>query len=84
MGSLDSVFVAEPETVAKMMVRKSIPLGEVLGKHSDIDADVNDTTLTKLGDDQAVVAFFEKHLGGVVGIDLVGRWSEFEADGYWE
>lgn len=83
MSSLESVFVAGEDIVQLLLERKRIPLGEVLGKHSDVDATVTELTMRPISDDVNIVAFFEKELGGCVGPNIVDRMIELDADGYW-
>jgi hypothetical protein len=80
MGGLECVFVAEEELADRMLARGGVGLGEVLGKHSDIAARFDDKTFSTLTDDPAIVTFFEEHLGGYVGLNLVERLEEIEAD----
>lgn len=83
MGDLESLFVSDAETIAKIRERRRIPLGEVLGKHSEITATIDADTLRALTDDRAIVEFFIQELGGSVGIDIASRYFELEADRYW-
>lgn len=83
MGELTSVFVSDEATIAKLMKAKEVPLGEVLGKHSDITAYVNDETLVEISDDPAVISFLEKHFSGVIGVDLVYYYQDQADNGYY-
>lgn len=84
MGDLESVFVTDEETIAKLREKRRLPLGEVLGKHSQIDATIDDSTISMISEEQVIVDFVMHSLGGVVGIDIVGRFGDLEADGYWK
>jgi hypothetical protein len=57
MGYLSGTFVADDKDVAKVF-DDSVYLGEVLGKHSDINAYIDDKTLTILTDDQDFIRKF--------------------------
>lgn len=83
MGTLESVFVADEEVVARLRERGKLRLGEVLGKHSNITVTVNEQTLTEipLGDETPlIVEFLEKHLWGCVGVDLIEYVRDLERD----
>ena len=59
MGYLQGIFVADDADVLKVM-HKEVYLGEVLGKHSSIEASVNEETLTVLTDDQDFIKKFQE------------------------
>lgn len=75
MGSLSGVFIAEDTDVAKVR-GKRVYLGEVLGKHSEVSATVDDKTLTMVSEDPAIVAFFGEHLGGGTGTNPIAAYLE--------
>jgi hypothetical protein len=60
MGSLSGIFVATDEEF-EAALGKSVYLGEVLGKHSDITAEINEQTVTCLTAETQIVNFFEKY-----------------------
>lgn len=84
MGGLEGVFVADEETIAKLREVKEVFLGEVLGKHSEIYASIDEDTLKEISDDPTIVAFFQTHFGGGIGVDLISRYEELEADGFYD
>jgi hypothetical protein len=55
MGSVDGRFRATSEEVQKAF-GKEVYLGEVLGKHSEVMADLNDTTITLVTDNSEFLA----------------------------
>ena len=63
MGYVSGTFVADDLDVQKVM-GKDVYLGEVLGKHSNISATIDDETLTVLTDDQ----------------DFIKKFAEFQCD----
>jgi hypothetical protein len=79
MGELSGVFIAEDADVAKVR-GKEVYLGEVLGKHSEVTATVNDETLTMISEDPAIVRFFEEHLDGGIGTNPVAAYEGDECD----
>lgn len=62
MGSLEGIFVADEKDVAKIM-GKEIYFGEVLGKHSECSAEINEDTLTVLSEDPDFVEKFISIMG---------------------
>lgn len=78
MGSLQSVFVATDSEIKSLPGR--VYLGEVLGKHSEVSATINDETLRAISDDKKLVALFEEHLDGCVGVNLLSYAEEDEED----
>jgi len=76
MGRLESVFVATDEDVEELRECGEIYLGEVLGKHSEIWALVNDSTLRELTADSVIVEFIDTELNGVIGVDLIGAAAD--------
>lgn len=79
-GSLQSVFVANDEDIARLKKAGRVYLGECLGKHSEVTATIDDKTLRELSSDPAVVAFFTEHLGGCTGTDLLGHLEDSDED----
>lgn len=60
MGTLEGIFVAEKRDVQAAM-GKTVALGEVLGKHSEIDAEISEDTVTLITDDPGVVGVVEEY-----------------------
>lgn len=75
MGGLSGVFVADDTDVDKVR-GKRVYLGEVLGKHSEVSATVDDKTLTAVSEDPAIIAFFGEHLDGGVGTNPVAAYLD--------
>lgn len=61
MGDLSGVFVTTQADYDRALRGRSVYLGEVLGKHSQVTADLNASTLRVVSDDPAVVALVEEH-----------------------
>lgn len=80
MGDLMSLFVAD-DREADFVIRAGtfVYLGEVLGKHSDISANMNEETTKKISIDPVVVDFVAEY--GPIGIDLWGRYKDDERFG---
>lgn len=58
-GDLSGVFTADAETVERLM-GETVSFGEVLGKHSDVDVDIDPSNLSLVSADPASVAMFER------------------------
>lgn len=82
MGDLDGVFITTKEIMDRMMEYGTVHLGEALGKHSEITADINDTTIEVITEDPAVIEIVEKH-GLESGTDVLGCFLDHEADRNW-
>ena len=82
MGDLKGVFVADQDEVAEMLGR-TVYLGEVLGKHSDVSVAITDETLTVKTDDQDFIRKFEEIMGKNYssGTSLFGCYCDYKADG---
>jgi hypothetical protein len=78
MGSLDGVFVATDKEVAEAM-GKTVHMGEVLGKHSDINAHITPETITRITEDPQFVKFFFDHIGEV-GHNPIEQYDPDEED----
>jgi hypothetical protein len=78
MGSLQSVFVSDEDVVNHMRAAGQVYLGEVLGKHSEITATIDEKTLRELPESQEVVAFFREHLNGLVGYNIIDSFLNQE------
>ena len=62
MGSLDGVFIADSEIVAKAIERgQEANFYEVLGKHSEITVELSDQNITLVSQDEAVVRVIAEH-----------------------
>lgn len=74
MGDLDALFVTDAATLERLKAKGEVYLGEVLGKHSEVIADLNDATLTVLSDDPTFLAQFTAVMGEgtISGVDLLG------------
>jgi hypothetical protein len=70
MGALSGLFLAEEAEVARTL-GQVVHLGDVLGKHSDINVIVDAGVLKMVSDDPVVIAFVAEHLGGGIGINPV-------------
>lgn len=62
MGSVQSLFVADSEQVAKC-IGKRVYFGEILGKHSEIYGRLKETDLTVKTEDPQFIAEFERIFG---------------------
>lgn len=80
MGSLESVFLATEEQVAKLRALGEVHLGEILGKHSEVFATINDKTLVEIPGSEEVVSFIQAH-GPFGNADLIGRYRDLVDDG---
>lgn len=54
MGFIDGLFLARPADIEKIM-GKTIYFGEALGKHSEIECEINETNIELKCDDKALV-----------------------------
>ena len=70
MGNLEGVFVASAKDIARLRRAGQVYLGEVLGKHSEVVATINDETVRELTDAPAVVSFLNEHCRGCIGVRL--------------
>ena len=76
-GDLNSVFVFDDDAMKKLLSEGgcSIHLGEVLGKHSSVDAKISNNTMMLLSADPAIIAFVEKE--GPFGFPLSWQLEEY-------
>lgn len=58
-GTLSGIFIAKADDVQKSM--GEVYLGEVLGKHSEVWADLNSLTLKLVTDNPEFVKIFEEY-----------------------
>lgn len=74
MGDLSGIFTAESEDVEKIN-GQTVIFGEVLGKHSEIDADIDtEGNLKLISDAPADVEMFER-LALATGYDPFAFWE---------
>lgn len=76
MGCLTGVFIANRSDVAVAM-GKQVHLGEVLGKHSDIWAEITAETVTMISEDPTLVDTIQK-FGLFTGVNPIARLAEEE------
>ncbi len=62
MGVLDGIFVADDADVAKV-IGKTLYFGEVLGKHSDITVNLEESELAVKSEDQDFIKKFIEIMG---------------------
>ncbi len=79
MGNLYGVFVADPSKVEALM-GKTIYFGEVLGKHSDIEWDLDPKDIVPLTNDQEFIAKAKEY--GIVptGHNPIDYYEEQQRD----
>jgi hypothetical protein len=58
MGNIDGVFLASDDEI-KEVIGKTVYFGEALGKHSEVEAVIEEKELTEITSNQAVI--FELH-----------------------
>lgn len=81
MGDLDALFVVTKQELEDMR-GSTCYLGEALGKHSGVEADLDDTTLTVVTEDQDFIEKLQKYVASehfpayISGQDIVGRWND--------
>lgn len=81
MGELDALVIMS-EQQFKNMSGSSVYLGEQLGKHSEVEADLSPENFKVVCDDQEFIANLRKYVthpnypNHVSGVDLLGRWDE--------
>ena len=73
MGELNGLFVAE-ETDIKTLIGKNIYFGEVLGKHSEIFGDLEESDLTIKSQDQDFIL----KLLEIIGRDTISGFNPFD------
>ena len=67
MGELHGLFVAESESIADAFGREAY-FDEVLGKHSEIEVELNSDNIAVLGASDAFIEEFQRLLPDGVGI----------------
>lgn len=75
-GSLEGVFVEEKEAVLGV-IGKTVYLGEVLGKHSEVIVAVDRDDIQMITDDPAVVSLFQEY-DIETGINPVAYYRDME------
>jgi hypothetical protein len=82
MGSLDGIFVADEEDVKKT-IGKTIYFGEVLGKHSEVIVDLEESELTVKSEDPDFVKRFIEIMGDgtISGFNPIQQYKECGSDG---
>lgn len=61
-ADITGTFIADSEDVAKIM-GKYVYLGEVAGKHSEVDGNIDPGDITLKTEDQTFIAMFEEIMG---------------------
>ena len=81
MGDIEGLFIATPKEVSKLD-GVNLYLGEVLGKHSDIDIDIDEHTIELISDDQDFVTKLEEvcRTTCISGFNPVELYKEQEED----
>ena len=65
MGCVEGLFVEE-ESVVKESIGKMVYFGEILGKHSDVQGELEEKHLTVVSEDQDFITKLEELLGSNV------------------
>jgi hypothetical protein len=61
-GELTGVFVAEKSKVVELIeLGQEVYFGEVLGKHSDVNVEIEDGHITMITDNEEAVKLVEEH-----------------------
>lgn len=79
MGDVEGVFVADSKDVADI-IGKYVYFGEILGKHSEIEGNIEESEITLLTDNGVAVAVVEKYnlSTGYNPFDYLGENEEEE------
>lgn len=77
MGSLEGVFALTDEEYARGIAKGEVYLGEVLGKHSEVTAYIQPSTVTMLTDD---AEFVERAVTYGIVPSGTNPFSEIEPD----
>lgn len=78
MGEVESFFIADPNAVKKAIGRQ-VYFGEILGKHSEVEGELEEADFEAISDDQEFIAKFEKIIGET-GYNPLDCLSEEEED----
>lgn len=78
---LSGLFIAESKDIQKIM-GETIYFGEVCGKHSEVDLDMDESLITLKTDNQEFIAKFEEIFGEnfCSGINPLSYYDPFEED----
>jgi len=81
MGHLEGLFVASQEEVNNA-IGNTIYFGEVLGKHSDIDVDLEEKHLKVLSEDRDKIEWLVEIMGdtSISGFNPIEMWQEQSED----
>lgn len=67
-GDIEGIFIATDEEI-KGAIGKNVYLGEVLGKHSEVQGLLEEGDITLITDDQTAVSVIREHLHGGIGFN---------------
>jgi hypothetical protein len=73
MGDVDGLITTTREKIAEN-IGKEVYFGEILGKHSEIDGELNEEDFTILTDDQDFIEKFEK----IIGSGTISGYNPFD------
>jgi len=73
MGVVDGLFIADEDEVNEAM-GKYVYFGEILGKHSDIGCDLQESQLTVKSDDPG----FVERLEAVIGSETISGYNPLD------
>ena len=62
MGELEGLFIAEEEDVAAL-IGKTVHFGEALGKHSNVNATIEEDEIEVISEDQEFITKFIEIMG---------------------
>lgn len=80
MGDLEGLFIADPEDVKRIMGEK-IYFGEVLGKHSEIVAVMQEKMFVVKSEDQDFITKLEDLLGtSISGFNPFDKFEDEDVD----
>lgn len=77
IGSLSGLFTADEEDVETAMGQE-VYLDEVLGKHSEVEGSIDDSTVVLASEDPTVITFVSDALGGGIGVNIIQCWKDKE------
>jgi hypothetical protein len=61
-GNLEGLFIAEKADI-EALVGTDVYFGEILGKHSEVQGEIEEDEITLITDDQAFIALIEEKIG---------------------
>lgn len=81
MGHLYGLFVAEKEEVDNL-IGKTVYFGDVLGKHSDVYAEMEEGYFSVISDDQELISrlLYLFNSNTMCGYNPVVRYEEYEEE----